>query len=176
MGYNSTNTDQATGPERQVQQKDLLGSMVQPKTLFAFGINHKTAPVEIREKLHLRDDEISAFLAELKTSLTECVVLSTCNRTEVYGVSERRDIDLEHFKKVLIDFKDAQGIVDDEHFFALTSCPASQQLFNVATSIDSRVIGDSQILRQLRAAYDISVRQGSAGKVLNQLMQRAFRL
>src|SRR4249920_162883 len=77
----------------------------QAKTLFAFGINHKTAPVEIREKLHLRDDEIPAFLELLKESLTECVVLSTCNRTEIYGVSESAEINIEHFQDLLVKFK-----------------------------------------------------------------------
>lgn len=155
---------------------NFLGLTAQPKTLFAFGINHRTAPVEIREKLHLRDDEIASFLGELKGSLTECLVLSTCNRTEIYGVSGSRQINLDYFKDLLIDFKDARDVVRDEHFFALISCAASQQLFNVATSIDSRVIGDSQILRQLRSAYDIAKENGYTGKILNQLLQRAFKL
>jgi glutamyl-tRNA reductase len=66
--------------------------------------------------------------------------------------------------------------VRDEHFFALISCAACQQLFNVATSIDSKVIGDSQILRQLRRAYSSAQFHGYTGKVLNQLIQRAFKL
>jgi len=156
--------------------EQFVGSTAHPKTLFAFGINHKTAPVEIREKLHLRDDEIPLFLELLRKSLTECVVLSTCNRTEVYGVSESVEINIEHFQDLLVRFKDAGDVVRPEHFFALISCAATQQLFNVATSIDSRVIGDSQILRQLRAAYDIARQNGCTGKVLNQLMQRAFKL
>lgn len=156
--------------------RDNLGFSAQPKTLFAFGINHRTAPVEIREKLHLRDDEIASFLGELKGSVTECLVLSTCNRTEVYCVTASETINLDYFKDLLIDFKDARDVVRDEHFFALISCAASQQLFNVATSIDSRVIGDSQILRQLRSAYDIARENGYTGKILNQLLQRAFKL
>ena len=146
------------------------------KTLFAFGINHKTAPVEIRERLHLGDDEIPSFLMLLKESLAEVVVLSTCNRTEIYGVSDSRDIDIEYFQDLLVRFKSAGDIVNRGHFFALISCTATQQIFNVATSIDSRVIGDSQILRQLRAAYDTARRHGCTGKILNQLMQRAFKL
>ena len=156
--------------------EQFVGSTAHSKTLFAFGINHKTAPVEIREKLHLRDDEIPSFLKLLRGSLAECVVLSTCNRTEVYGVSEAAEINLEYFQNLLIQFKDAGDVVRPEHFFALISCAATQQLFNVATSIDSRVIGDSQILRQLRTAYDLARQSGCTGKVLNQLLQRAFKL
>ena len=153
-----------------------MSSTESPKTLFAFGINHKTAPVEIREKLHLREDEIPALIHQLMVTLSECVILSTCNRTEIYGVSESREIDLDFFKNTLIDFKDARGLIRDEHFFALISCGACQQLFNVATSIDSKVIGDSQILRQLRAAYSLAQQNGYIGKVLHQLLQRGLKL
>ncbi len=153
-----------------------MDSSFHPSTLFAFGINHKTAPVEIREKLHLRDDEIASFLISLRSTLTECVVLSTCNRTEVYGVSNSREIDLDRYKQMLIDFKGARGLVSQDHFFELISCGASHQLFSIAASIDSRVIGDSQILRQLRVAYDIARQNGCTGKILNQLMQRAFKV
>ena len=146
------------------------------KTLFAVGINHKTAPVKINEKLHLRQDEIPGFLDRLRETLTECVVLSTCNRTEIYGVSESDQVAVEYYERLLIDFKCSGDVVDRSHFFEFISCAATQQLFNVATSIDSRVVGDSQILRQLRCAYDVARQHGCTGKVLNTLMQRAFRL
>ncbi len=175
MGYNLVSSRNGFDVSSEVEG-DNLGFTAQPKTLFAFGINHRTAPVEIREKLHLRDDEIASFLGELKGSLSECLVLSTCNRTEIYGVTGSRHIDLNYFKNLLVNFKDAHDLVRDEHFFAMISCAASQQLFNVATSIDSRVIGDSQILRQLRSAYEIARENGYTGKILNQLIQRAFKL
>lgn len=146
------------------------------KTFFAFGLNHKTAPVEIREKLHIEEAEIPAFLTLMRKTLSECVILSTCNRTEIYAVSESAEIDLDYYKNLLIDFKGAKNEVRDEHFFALISCAACQQLFNVATSIDSKVIGDSQILRQLRGAYSKAQDHGFTGKILNQLVQRAFKL
>ncbi len=153
-----------------------LKSVSAPKTLFAFGLNFKTAPVEIREKMFLNENEIPPFLRKLKETLSECVVLSTCNRTEIYGVSDSRKIDLEIYKNLLIDLKDARGFVKDEHFFSFISCTACQQLFRVATSIDSKIIGDSQILRQLRSTYSIASQNGYTGKVLNQLMQRALKL
>src|SRR5437763_1352104 len=108
------------------------------KTLFAFGINHKTAPVEVREHLYIRDEEIPQLLSILKTGLDECMVLSTCNRTEVYCVSSETDIDVDHFKQVVIDFKNANDVVTGDDFFSLTSCSSSRQIFNVATSIDSQ--------------------------------------
>ena len=146
------------------------------KTLFAFGLNHKTAPVEVREHLYLRDEEIPELLSLLNTELDECMVLSTCNRTEVYCVSSAVEIDVDHFKQVIIDFKNAKGVVNGSDFFSLTSCSSSQQMFNVATSIDSQVIGDSQILSQLRHAYMIAQEAGTTGKILHQLVQRACKL
>jgi glutamyl-tRNA reductase len=147
-----------------------------PKTFFAFGLNHKTAPVEIREKVHIDEGEVPVFLDLMRKTLSECVILSTCNRTEIYAVSDSPDIDLDYYKDLLIEFKGAKGEVKDEHFFALISCAACQQLFNVATSIDSKVIGDSQILRQLRGAYSKALDHGFTGKVMHQLLQRAFKL
>jgi glutamyl-tRNA reductase len=146
------------------------------KTLFAFGLNHKTAPVEVREHLYLRDEELPELLQILNKELEECMVLSTCNRTELYCVSGSVEIDVDHFKQVVIDFKNAKGVVVSDDFFSLTSCSSSQQMFNVATSIDSQVIGDSQILSQLRHAYMIAQEAGTTGKILHQLVQRACKL
>ena len=153
-----------------------LSDISAPGTLFAFGINHKTAPVEIREKLYLDDSEIREFLALVAGELAECLVLSTCNRTEIYGVTVSTDFDIRRFIRLLIDFKGADAYVRDEHFFELISCTACQQLFSVATSIDSQVVGDLQILRQLRSAYTLAQEKETAGKYINQLLQRAFKL
>ncbi len=153
-----------------------LESLVVPKTLFAFGLNHKTAPIEVREKLYLNATEIGSFLSSTREILSECVVLSTCNRTEIYAVADSETIDLNYYKNILIDLKSARGLVNDEHFFDLISCTACQHLFSVSTSIDSKIVGDSQILRQLRSAYSAAQEQNRTGKILNQLMQRALKL
>ena len=144
--------------------------------LFAFGLNHRTAPVEVREKLYLCDEEVQEFLSILRKTLSECLIISTCNRTEIYAVSPAESVDIDFYKGLLIDFKRARGQVSDEHFFTLISCPATQQLFSVATSIDSRVVGDTQILKQIRSSYTAALENGSSGKVLNQLFQRALKI
>lgn len=154
----------------------VLSNNSTPSTLFAFGINHRTAPVEVRERLYLNDSEISDFLKLVEGKLPECIVLSTCNRTEIYGVTDSADFDIGYFKNLLIDFKEARGYVREEHFFELISCSACQQLFSVATSIDSKVVGDLQILRQLRSSYSIAQDGHMTGKILNQLIQRAFKV
>lgn len=130
----------------------------------------------MREKLYIRDAELPELLKRFNETLSECLILSTCNRTEIYGVTESDDIDPAFYKQLLIDFKDAGGYVREEHFFTFLSCSACQQLFSVATSIDSKIIGDTQILKQLRGAYSVANELTSTGKILNQLFQRAFKI
>ncbi len=144
--------------------------------LFALGVNHKTAPIEVREKLYISNEEIPALLRLLKETLSECVVLSTCNRTEIYGVCDSAEIDLDYYKELVTNFKNVGDIVKREHFFTFISCAACQQLFKVATSVDSKIIGDMQILQQLRNAYFVAKENASTGKILNQLSQRAFKI
>ena len=144
--------------------------------LFAFGINHKTAPIAVREKLYIHENEIPELLASLKETLSECVILSTCNRTEIYGVAGAADVDLDFYKDLVIEFKNAGEIVKREHFFTFVSCAACQQLFSVATSVDSKIIGDTQILQQLKTAYHTAKDLAATGRILNQLSQRAFKI
>jgi glutamyl-tRNA reductase len=144
--------------------------------LFAFGINHKTAPIEVREKLYIHDAEIPLLLEKLKETLPECFILSTCNRTEIYGVCGSADVDLDYYKDLVINFKNAAEIVTKEHFFTFVSCAACQQLFSVATSVDSKIIGDTQILQQLKTAYHTAKDLNATGRILNQLSQRAFKI
>jgi glutamyl-tRNA reductase len=153
-----------------------LEKIADSQMLFAFGLNHNTAPIEVREKLYINDAEIPELLALLKETLTECIILSTCNRTEIYGVCNSVDIDLDFYKDLIINFKNARETVKKEHFFTFISCAACQQLFKIATSIDSKIVGDTQILQQLRNAYFLAKDNYSTGKILNQLSQRAFKI
>jgi glutamyl-tRNA reductase len=144
--------------------------------LFAFGVNHKTASIEVREKMYVHESEMERLLARLKETLAECVVVSTCNRTEVYGVYPSAQVNLDFYTDLLIDFKNAAGDVRREDFFSSISCAACLQLFQVATSIDSKIVGDTQILQQVRYSYQIAKDKGFTGKILNQLLQRAFKI
>jgi glutamyl-tRNA reductase len=152
-----------------------LKSEVQP-LLFAVGVNHKTAPVEVRERLFINENHLPAILSQLKNSLEECLLLSTCNRTELYGVTAPEKLDHQKFIDMLIGFTGSGKIVKREHFFSDVSCAAAQKLFGIASGIDSKIIGDSQILQQLKNAYFTAKENNATGKVLNQLCQRAFRV
>ncbi len=144
--------------------------------LFAFGLNHNTASIEVREKLYITEAEIPEVLAKLKETLSECIILSTCNRTEIYGVCDSASVDLDFYKDLIIEFKNAHDTVEKEHFFTFISCAACQQFFKVATSIDSKIVGDTQILQQLKNAYFLAKNNQTTGKVLNQLSQRALKI
>lgn len=144
--------------------------------LFAIGINHKTISVEVREKIYVQDAEIPALLDEFKKTLDEVVVISTCNRIEIYGVTSRTDLDLDYYKDLVIDFKKAGDFVKREDFFGMISCSACQQLFRVTTSLDSKIVGDMQILGQVRDSFQLAEKYHSTGKLLNQMFQRSFKL
>lgn len=144
--------------------------------LFAIGINHKTVPVDLREKIYVQDAEIPALLGELKQTLDEVVVISTCNRIEIYGVTSRTDLTLDFYKDLVIDFKKAHEYISRENFFGMISCAACQQLFRVTTSLDSKIIGDMQILGQVRDSFQLAEKHRSTGKILNQMFQRSFKI
>lgn len=144
--------------------------------LFAFGVNHKTASIEVREKLYVHEDEVSGLLKKLRETLSECMILSTCNRTEIYGVHPTGEVDFDFYKDLLIDFKNAVDAVKREDFFSFVSCAACQQLFHVATSVDSKIIGDTQILQQLRHSYALAKDGNFTDKILNQLLQRSLKI
>lgn len=144
--------------------------------LFAIGINHKTADVEVRERIYVTDAEIPALLDRLRETLDEVVVVSTCNRLEIYGVTTRFDLGLDYYKDLVIAFKNAGDVIKRDDFFGVISCAACQQLFRVATSLDSKIVGDMQILGQIRDSFQLAESFHSTGKTLNQMFQRSFKL
>ncbi len=142
--------------------------------LFSVGVNHKTAPLEIREKMALSEEALPGALNRFKGELAECMIVSTCNRTELYGVTNGSGLDSDSIKQTMIDINGAHGIVKKEHFYELVLGGAAEQIFNVASSIDSMVVGDTQVMHQVKRSYQIASDNGSAGKVLNQMIQKSL--
>ena len=141
--------------------------------LHAIGISHNTAALEVRERMWLSDDEIRAVLPRLKAAkhFDECVLVSTCNRTELYGLSAGEGPDDGTLTRLLIDAKGAPPAVGAEHFTPAHAGRAVQHLFRVASGIDSMVIGDIQILGQIKDAFLLARESGTMGPVLSRLMQ-----
>ncbi len=143
--------------------------------ILAVVTSHKIAPIEVREKLCFSRDETLAALQELKRrGYRECAIISTCNRTEAYVVSPLEDRGAETLRDALIDFKKARTIVRPDHFQSFISTEVAHHLFEVAAGIDSMVVGDVQILGQVKEAFNLSKNVGTSGLFTNRLFQSAL--
>jgi glutamyl-tRNA reductase len=144
--------------------------------LLAISINHKTAPVELREALHLTKDEISFFLNELTSSIFhESFIISTCNRTEIFGIPRAHNIGYMELLKFLLDKKSVNNITED-NFHKYFSCSAINHLFKVVAGIDSQMIGDNQIFGQVKEAFQIAEENKKVGFLLKRLFDAAIQL
>jgi glutamyl-tRNA reductase len=142
--------------------------------IFCLGINHRTAPVEIREKLWFSRDEIVSALETLQqNNLKELVLVSTCNRTELYYSFRGEIIDNQPLWKILAAQKKASGF-GDENFYSLSSLNAVKHIFGVASGIDSMVLGDVQILNQMKEAFTLAQEHHTTGLLINRLFNTAF--
>jgi glutamyl-tRNA reductase len=136
------------------------------------GINHKTAPVALREKVAFSEDRLLAALRTLRQELgvAEVVILSTCNRTEVYwsGSASGAELSqwLERHHGNTLDLASSLYVHQEQHAVA--------HAFSVASGLDSMVLGEAQILGQLKDAYRVAQEAGSTGPSLNKLFQAAF--
>ena len=143
--------------------------------LVGISINHKTSPLDLREALHLNHDEIVILIPRLKNSLfSEGVVISTCNRTEIFGFPQNQELDLSSIIDELIRFKPVNEI-KQEHFLKFFSCGAVRHLFSVASGIDSMIIGDSQILGQVKEAFEISEDLNFTDTTLRKIFDTAIK-
>lgn len=143
-------------------------------SIFCIGLNHKTAPVEIREQLAFSQKHLSESLHEIVDleGVEESVVLSTCNRVEVYGASSACPLAMEQIKNFLIEhFSIGRHLVD---FYRLQGEAAAWHLFEVASGLDSMVLGETEIFGQVKTAYSIAHKAGTTGKRLNKLFQQSF--
>ncbi len=143
--------------------------------IYCVGINHRTAPIDIRESLWFSDEEMRSLLPELRAHrLKEAVLVSTCNRTELYFVPAEQGLNGAPVWQILIDRKGAGKIVRKEHFYALDASYAVKHIFSVASGIDSMVLGDVQILSQMKDAFTAAQELGMTDTLLNRLFHTAF--
>lgn len=140
-----------------------------------YGINHNTAPVSIRENIAFNTDVLPAALASLKQQpyVVEAVILSTCNRTEIYCYID----DENHHNLIslwLHEFHQQAESSLNEHLYCYQGNDAMRHLLRVACSLDSMVLGESQILGQIKTAYSDALNADTLGKMLGRLFQHAF--
>jgi glutamyl-tRNA reductase len=146
--------------------------------LLLVGLNHVTAPLSVREQLAFDAGQQRAALESFKQRFAGCeaVLLSTCNRVELYVASadEQPAPSVDELERFVAELRDVPAEQFRSHAYEKSERGAIEQLFNVATSLDSMVLGESQILGQVRQAYELARDAGTVGAALNPLFQRAI--
>ncbi|HEY6953139.1 MAG TPA: glutamyl-tRNA reductase [Bacteroidota bacterium] len=151
--------------------------------LVLIGINHRTALLDVREKLWFSEAELPPAIVQLRDQFfSECFIVSTCNRTELYGIVDPQKSSLANESTIqaasdtLITLKSAFPSVRHEHLYQISGCRAAAHLFKVAGGIDSMVIGDIQILNQIKSHYNLASGEQTTGVFLHRLVQTALRV
>ena len=144
------------------------------------GLNHKSAPVEVRERLAFTEEACSTGLRTLVDGeiVREGLIVSTCNRVEVLAetASERLSDTIERVNQFLSRTDSLPKSFFETHLYQHTDDQAVRHLFRVASSLDSMVVGEPQVLGQVRRSYSIALQAGTAGRILNRLVHHAFRV
>lgn len=143
--------------------------------VWALGINHTTAPLDLRGRFAFAIDQIEPTLRGLRECLShtpEAAIVSTCNRTEIYGAGEAED--LEHTLQWLAHSGGVSAHELRHHTYSLQDGQAARHAFRVASGLDSMVLGEPQILGQLKDAVRAADAAGALGTTLSQLFQRSF--
>lgn len=140
--------------------------------VFLIGVNHKKAPLDVREKLVFRKDEMSECLQNLLEipEVTEGIILSTCNRTEIYVAIYYRSLRpiLEKY------FEDTRGFCPSEILYYLERQDAVSHLLDVVCGLDSMILGETQILGQVKDSFFAATEEETVGTILNKLFNIAF--
>jgi glutamyl-tRNA reductase len=140
------------------------------------GINHKTAPVELRECIAFTPDESTEALAALRAMdcIDEALLFSTCNRVELLVVTGCRQAAIEAAKRYIAEYNKVPLAQFEQSLYVHENDEAVRHLFRVAASLDSMIVGEPQILGQIKEAYRGASASRTTGVVLNRLMHRAF--
>ena len=142
------------------------------------GLNHKSAPVEVRERLAFSDEDCTESLRALVDgdAISEGLIVSTCNRVEVLATTDSMD-SAAGATRISNFLSAARAVPSDffnEHLYTHAGDEAVRHVFRVASSLDSMVVGEPQVLGQVRRAYTIAVAAGTAGRIIHRLMHHAL--
>jgi len=144
--------------------------------IVVIGLSHHSSPVKVRERFAFPDAIIPDTLQKLRQSgiAEEAVILSTCNRVEVYAVTEIKETEaFSLLRRFLVDCHDYREALTGE-IYAYAEPKSLEHLFKVACGLDSMVLGETEILGQLKKAYDLALQHKHTGGRLNKVFQRAF--
>ena len=140
------------------------------------GLSHHSSPVAVRERFAFAEDRVPAALQSLRTSgvADEVVILSTCNRVEIYAATQlEAQKAFAALREFLVTVHDYRDPLTDE-IYTLSEPHSLHHLFKVASGLDSMVLGETEILGQLKKAYDLALQAGHTGARINKAFQRAF--
>ena len=140
------------------------------------GLSHHTAPVEVREKIAFSANDIPGALDILRAipGIKEVMLFSTCNRVEVLVVAGNEYEAVQEVKKFIADYNHVALSEIENHLYVFEGDDAVRHVFRVASSLDSLVVGEPQILGQIKDAFQFSLENKTNGVVLNRLLPRAF--
>ena len=144
--------------------------------VLVIGINHKTAPVEIRETLSFSGEEVGRSLRRVLElpEFAENMILSTCNRVEIYATTRDVERGAVALKNFLAEYHGISLGEFEQSLYVHLGRAAIRHIFRVASSLDSMVVGEPQILGQIKEAHNIAANHNASGIILNKLMHRAF--
>lgn len=146
--------------------------------ILVVGLNYKTAPVEVREKLSFDENDLGAAMTALsrKKSMLENVIVSTCNRTEIYAVVDQLHTGRYYIKDFLADWFQMDKDVFSPYLFIYEQEGAMEHLFKVICGLDSMVLGETQILGQVKDSFLTAQAVHTTGTIFNQLFKQAVTL
>jgi len=144
--------------------------------ILLIGLNHQTAPVEVRECIAFSSEETTDALDRLKEypSVSEAVLFSTCNRVEVLITTNNRENAENSVKSFISEFKNSPQTEFEPSLYVHHGDAAVRHVFRVVSSLDSMMVGEPQILGQIKEAYHTATQKKTSGTVLNRLLHRAF--
>ncbi|SDT29469.1 glutamyl-tRNA reductase [Paenibacillaceae bacterium GAS479] len=142
------------------------------------GLNYRTSPVEVRENFAISDEELPRAVEALKAtpSILECVIVATCNRTEIYAVVDRHQLCAHHIRTFMEQWFRLPRQEFTNHLYMYEDDRAIEHLFRVTSGLDSMVIGETQILGQVRSAWLLSQQKRATGTIFNMLFKQAVTL
>lgn len=143
-------------------------------SILSIGLSHRTAPVDVREQVAVPDTMLDDALNDLISTspAIEANIVSTCNRTEIYW--HQNGNDTQGVKNWLCNFKDISSGELDPFLYTLPEAHAVRHSFRVASGLDSMVLGEPQILGQMKTAFALAHKNGNTGKIINRLFQQSF--
>jgi glutamyl-tRNA reductase len=144
-------------------------------TLFCLGLNHRTAPVELREKLTIDTDQLAPSLDALSQHVDQGVILSTCNRTEIYTIGPAESL-THQMREYLSDYSQLPLSRLEPHLYEYQGVDCVRHLFRVSGGLDSMVVGEQQVLNQVRTAFSAASEPSNLRGPFSRLFHQAMRV